>query len=635
MRLDEVVLRALEKDPELRYQHVSQVKTAVDTIASQAAPPPSASGAALAGEILAREYILGIRSCVRRGWKLLKQEFWPFIGITALFIALLGFASSMGGAVVRHGPAGDNSSEISSAVAMLVWGPLMGGLMFYFLKKIRHEPATVETAFCGFSAERFLHLFLAGFVTSLLTGLGFFCLVLPGIYLTIAWMFTLPLVMDKRLDFWSAMELSRKVVTKHWFKFLGLGLVLLLLFFAGVVMLVIGLFVMSPLILASLMYAYEDVFGGATGTAPPVQTGPSGTVVTPAAVPEPAREPWGLTTKIGLAVVALVLAILLARIMTHSAQEHRRQQAWEQEAVSAPEPVAAQTVALEPPVTPAVPTEPQAPTFHPAFGPPVEQVLTNLTAVNLASGKMEEFPASVTDQNRGPDKDAAACTWMEREGLDFAFMSDYDGFYGMTRDLDTLKREDWDSASPESVAEALQDKGQDVTAKFGEASRLDNPTNYTFGFKTRDGTVGLLQFIGYSDNPRGAKIRYKLASRPPVEADAIPTLDTSSNLQEQFSERLDAASEITNISQKDKVLTAIAMNAAESCEGEIVKNTLGQIYNMTQRDEATRSAAIILALHGLRKQGIELAKGINNLTTRDEALTELAQQHLPGTTATP
>ena len=34
VRLDEVVLRALEKEPERRYQHASQVKTAVETISS-------------------------------------------------------------------------------------------------------------------------------------------------------------------------------------------------------------------------------------------------------------------------------------------------------------------------------------------------------------------------------------------------------------------------------------------------------------------------------------------------------------------------------------------------------------------------------------------------------------------------
>jgi serine/threonine protein kinase len=32
VRLDEVVLRALEKKPELRYQQVSEVKTMVETI---------------------------------------------------------------------------------------------------------------------------------------------------------------------------------------------------------------------------------------------------------------------------------------------------------------------------------------------------------------------------------------------------------------------------------------------------------------------------------------------------------------------------------------------------------------------------------------------------------------------------
>ena len=232
VRLDDVVLRALERDPELRYQHASQVKTAVDTIAQTAAPPPVASGEAIARTILAQDYTLSLGSCVSRGWRLLRGNFWPFVGITALQIALLGFAGSIGGASVRNGPFGNTSIEVTSALAMLVWGPLVGGLFLYYLKKIRAEKATVETAFIGFSS-RFLHLFLAGFVTSLLTWLGFLCFVLPGIYLFVAWMFALPLVVDKQLDFWQAMELSRKTVSKHWFKMFGLSIVLLALIVAG------------------------------------------------------------------------------------------------------------------------------------------------------------------------------------------------------------------------------------------------------------------------------------------------------------------------------------------------------------------------------------------------------------------
>jgi serine/threonine protein kinase len=40
VRLDEVVMRTLEKEPALRYQQASQVKTAVETIAADAAPAP-------------------------------------------------------------------------------------------------------------------------------------------------------------------------------------------------------------------------------------------------------------------------------------------------------------------------------------------------------------------------------------------------------------------------------------------------------------------------------------------------------------------------------------------------------------------------------------------------------------------
>jgi hypothetical protein len=42
VRLDQIVLRALEKEPEHRYQHASELKTDVETITSTGAPPPVA-----------------------------------------------------------------------------------------------------------------------------------------------------------------------------------------------------------------------------------------------------------------------------------------------------------------------------------------------------------------------------------------------------------------------------------------------------------------------------------------------------------------------------------------------------------------------------------------------------------------
>jgi hypothetical protein len=103
-------------------------------------------------------------------------------------------------------------------------GALYGGLFWLFLKCIRRQPAAVGDALAGFGFS-FVQLLLAGFLTSVLTFLGVCICVVPAIYLKIAWSFALALVIDKRLEFWSAMELSRKVVTRVWFKVLALILI--------------------------------------------------------------------------------------------------------------------------------------------------------------------------------------------------------------------------------------------------------------------------------------------------------------------------------------------------------------------------------------------------------------------------
>jgi len=91
---------------------------------------------------------------------------------------------------------------------------------------------------------------------------GFLLCILPGIYLMLIWLLFGPLlVLDKGFDFWPAMEVSRKVVNRHFWKVLLFALVCLLVLIAGVLCFVIGFFVALPIVTAATVYAYEDIFG--------------------------------------------------------------------------------------------------------------------------------------------------------------------------------------------------------------------------------------------------------------------------------------------------------------------------------------------------------------------------------------
>jgi uncharacterized membrane protein len=174
-------------------------------------------------------------------------NFWPVVGASVLvFLAqtALGVIPFLG--VVAE---------------LLLGGVFAGGLYHFLLKLVRRQQADVSDAFLGFRLA-FVPLMLAGLVKSLLTAVGVALCILPGIYLGVAWVFTYLLVVDRGLDFWPAMELSRRVVTKHWWVLLGLLLVNLLLCLAGVLACVVGIFVAIPLGLGAVVYAYEDIFGG-------------------------------------------------------------------------------------------------------------------------------------------------------------------------------------------------------------------------------------------------------------------------------------------------------------------------------------------------------------------------------------
>jgi hypothetical protein len=224
-------------------------------------PPPINLGpeevSSLAGTMVASAGKLDVISCYERSWRLLLTHFWPLVGVTMLVMVAYVLVSLV---------------PFLRAVAQLALaGVFTGGLQYYYLRTIRGLPATVPDAFAGFSMAMF-PLIMVNLVSALLlwpsvvlyreghlaaAGL----LVLPAIYLSIAYQFAYALVIDRGLNFWAALEVSRRTITAQWWRVFLLTLLVIPFFVMGVLCLIVGVFVAVVLVQGAMLYAYEDLCG--------------------------------------------------------------------------------------------------------------------------------------------------------------------------------------------------------------------------------------------------------------------------------------------------------------------------------------------------------------------------------------
>ncbi len=204
------------------------------------------SAETLAARYLARNTTIDIGRCISRGINLVTGNLGLAVGSGLLAVAVA---------------VGINVVPILGWIASFFVGPaLLAGLYMILLKRLRGQEAAVGDLFMFFGYTM-LNLALASIIVGILVSIGMLFLILPGIYIAVSYIFTIPLAADKKLDFWPAMELSRQVVTKHWFSALGLIVVAALIAALGVLALVIGIIVTAPIAGASLAVAYEDLFG--------------------------------------------------------------------------------------------------------------------------------------------------------------------------------------------------------------------------------------------------------------------------------------------------------------------------------------------------------------------------------------
>ncbi len=256
--------------------------------------------------LLRGEYKVEVSGFIGQAWELFKQEPGKYIGFSfVLFVVYL--IEQVFGKLLDSGKFGGGYQDYSSGI---FWGqllillvisisislltiPLYAGANVVAFKQMSGQKAEFSNFFHGYRymasliasslAQGFI-MFVAIFVIALVSGglvfgLGsaghlspssdhpalYILLIIPifvvTIYIGVLYVFSQSLIIDRRLGFWQAMEMSRKVVQKQWFSVFGLVIVIGLLNVLGALALIVGLLVTLPVSYLTLAVAYREIFG--------------------------------------------------------------------------------------------------------------------------------------------------------------------------------------------------------------------------------------------------------------------------------------------------------------------------------------------------------------------------------------
>ncbi len=148
---------------------------------------------------------------------------------------------------------------ISRCIQMFFGSPIIAGVFMLGVKRATGAPVKILAIFDY--APKTLKLFGTSLLMALLVLLGFCLLILPGIYLLVAYSLALPLVADKNLSPWQALEVSRKTISHHWFGFAGLYFLMAVVVLISAIPAGIGLLWTLPMSLICLGVIYRNAFG--------------------------------------------------------------------------------------------------------------------------------------------------------------------------------------------------------------------------------------------------------------------------------------------------------------------------------------------------------------------------------------
>lgn len=200
--------------------------------------PPFVTTTALPTEFRSWQFI-------GQAWELVQPHWLPLAAIF-LILAAIGAIGAVPYVLPKY---------VGSFVFFVIGGAVYVGISRAILGLIAGKPPTIGMMFDGF--DRFGQAFLAMLVSSILIGLGTILCIVPGIILSIMWMFVYLVMAETNLDFWPAMQASAKLAEGHWWELFCLLLACFVVGLLGLLACLVGILVAEPVIYTAIALAYR------------------------------------------------------------------------------------------------------------------------------------------------------------------------------------------------------------------------------------------------------------------------------------------------------------------------------------------------------------------------------------------
>ncbi len=140
-----------------------------------------------------------------------------------------------------------------------IQGALITGFHIYTMKKMMGRRTDFGDLFKGFNY--FIPTLVATLLIGVFTFIGTIFCIIPGLVVAASLKFTYLFIMDKRMDFWPAMQASHAVVKQDYFGFTMFLILAFLVNVLGLLCCVVGLLLTVPLTIAAITVAYKEIVG--------------------------------------------------------------------------------------------------------------------------------------------------------------------------------------------------------------------------------------------------------------------------------------------------------------------------------------------------------------------------------------